>query len=140
MVRRKEACTTWPFQQRIQFRKALVRTGDSGGGGGPNRRPWRVEQATPDQSFACQAAGLGKTQNNALERQCLTASVILVSGSSSGCREMSERASCCSTACAHWPATVAAKQGGRCTPRDVHARRSGDVVERKGTRPLNVGR
>lgn len=39
--------------------EALVRTGNSGCGGGPNRRPRKIEQATPDQSFACQVVGLG---------------------------------------------------------------------------------
>jgi hypothetical protein len=29
-----------------------------------------MEQATPDQSFACQLAGLGRAQNKTLEHRC----------------------------------------------------------------------
>jgi hypothetical protein len=88
-----------------------------------------VEPATPDQSFACQAVGLGKAQNNALEQAGLTACVILSLLSSSGCRKVSERVSYGSTVLRPLAYSVRehARQRER-IPRDVHGRRRNEMM------------
>jgi hypothetical protein len=104
-----------------------------------------VEQATPDQSFGCQLVGLGKAQNNALEREYRTASVIL----SLFVLEWLSRVVLSGRPLYHGLRSLAhdsrtgAKESDRATwaPRDVHGcRRVRNDVERKGTRPLSVGR
>jgi hypothetical protein len=66
-----------------------------------------MEQATPDQSFGWQVVGLGKAQNNALEHGCLAAFVILSLFVLEWLSQIVRAGVLCSTACAHWPATVA---------------------------------